>query len=330
MQTVVRRSDIDPDDPFTYLYVMGEWYCFDPNEEPLGSGSMGTVYKGFRVKDGSVIAIKKVKSNYAQVQSIRDRAKQEASLAFRHQNLVEMIGYCEYGEPGGPIEAYILSCFVDGVPVDEYVKNHLVATENRVSHILNIILPVLDALSYIHSRGVVHRDIKPSNIMVGIGNNVRLMDLGIARMNGGNAYSQNGFIGTPQYSAPEQITSKDEISAATDLYALGITFYELLTGVNPFSDTSEAVTLAKQITQTLPNHEAVPRKLMKVLLKATQKDAAKRYQSALEMKEAIQKAAMPDNTPFQPFVDWAGENKAVVLSCSFVILAILIVLIFIL
>ena len=84
-----------------------------------------------------------------------------------------------------------------------------------------VIYPVLDALDYVHSRGVVHRDIKPSNIMIENESNIRLMDLGIARMNGGNKFSAFGFIGTPQYSAPEQISrdknSSVQINASTDI-----------------------------------------------------------------------------------------------------------------
>lgn len=90
-QCVVQR----PNDPYIYLFVMGEWYCYNPKDEPLGSGAMGTVYVGYRCKNGEKIAVKRVKDCFANSKMIRDRAKQEASLAFRHQNLVEMIGYCE-------------------------------------------------------------------------------------------------------------------------------------------------------------------------------------------------------------------------------------------
>lgn len=149
---------------------------------------------------------------------------------------------------------------------------------------------MLDALDYVHSRGVVHRDIKPSNIMIENESNIRLMDLGIARMNGGNKFSAFGFIGTPQYSAPEQISrdknSSVQINASTDIYELGITFYELLTGKNPFDAPTEMGTLTKQMKESLPNDDKIPRKLMQVIWKATEKDQSKRYQTALEFKTA--------------------------------------------
>ena len=89
-QTVLQR----PGDPNIYLFAMGEWYGYNPQNEPLGCGAMGTVYLGFRCKNGERIAVKRVKDEYANVRVIRERARQEASLAFRHPNLVEMIGYC--------------------------------------------------------------------------------------------------------------------------------------------------------------------------------------------------------------------------------------------
>ncbi len=305
-RTVVQRKN----DPYLYLFVMGEWYCYNPNDTPLGSGAMGDVYKGYRCKNGAMVAIKRVKDYYANNKMIRERAKQEASLAFRHPNLVEMIGYCEYAPDNGPI--FILSHFVHGEDIDEFIKNFADAP-NRVEKICNAISAVLDALDYVHSRGVIHRDIKPSNIMVENESNVRLMDLGISRMNGGNKFSQYGFIGTPQYSAPEQIRREEgngatEINATTDIYELGITFYELLTGNNPMDQPSEAETLAKQIKEPLPASDKIPAKLMRVIWKATEKEQAKRYQTALEFKAAIADALLPDPPLSEKIGKWIEQH----------------------
>jgi serine/threonine-protein kinase len=292
-------------DPFIYLYVMGEWYCYNPQEQPLGGCAMGDVYRGYRCKTGAPIAVKRVKDSYANNPMIRERARQEASLAFRHNNLVEMIGYCEYAPTTGPI--FLLSHFVQGVDIDEYVKS-FDGSPNRVEKICHAIYSVLDALDYVHSKGVIHRDIKPSNIMVENGSNVRLMDLGISRMNGGNKFSSLGFIGTPEYSAPEQIHGKEQINATTDIYELGITFYELLTGVNPMSCESETDTLTKQTKEPLPANPLIPKKLMRVIWKATEKEQAKRYQTALDFKRAIQQALMPDPSKWEQFKTWAESH----------------------
>ena len=292
-------------DPYLYLYVSvtREWYCYNPAESLLGSGAMGDVYRGYRCKNGNPVAIKRVNDCYANNKMIRERARLEASLAFRHPNLVEMIGCCEYAPDHGPI--FLISNFVQGEEVGKYVKkfDH---SPNRVERICGIICSVLDALDYVHSRGVIHRDIKPSNIMIEDDSNVRVMDLGISRLTGGNSFSQYGFIGTPQYAAPEQILREEgkniTINATTDIYETGITFYELLTGTNPMECQADADTLSKQIKEPLPSHEEIPSRLMRVIWKATEKDQGKRYQSAAEFKKDILHALEPEPTLWEKFL----------------------------
>ena len=310
---------------------MGEWYCYNPAEPPLGSGAMGDVYRGYRCLNGTPIAVKRVKDAFANNPMIRDRARLEASLAFRHPNLVEMIGCCEYSQTEGPI--FILSNLVEGENIETYVKN-FENLPNKVEKVCSAICSVLDALDYVHSRGVIHRDVKPSNIMVENGYNVRLMDLGIARLNGGNKFSQVGFIGTPEYSAPEQIRMDEggervEINATTDIYELGITFYELLTGSNPMYCESEADTLAKQISEPLPADSSIPKRLMKVIWKATEKEQGKRYQSAIEFKRAIEDALQPEPTKWEKAKMWMQDNVIMVTAivASFVFLVFLVILI---
>lgn len=328
MQTVVQRKN----DPYIYLFVMGEWYCYNPYDSLLGSGAMGDVFMGYRCSTGETVAVKKVKDVYANNATIRERAKQEASLAFRHPNLVEMIGYCEYAADYGPI--FILSNFVHGENVDVYVKGFS-GSPTKVEKVCKVVCMVLDALDYIHSRGVVHRDIKPSNIMVENGSNVRLMDLGIARMNDGNKFSSFGFIGTPEYAAPEQLVQqepnqevmypKSHINAATDIYALGITFYELLTGENPMSCESDTETLTKQMKTALPSNHSIPKKLMRVIWKATEKEQVKRYQTAMDFKKAIQESLIPDPSPAEVVFNWISDYFIVVV-LALVLLAIVLML----
>ena len=320
-----------PNDPYLYLYVMGEWYCYNPADMPLGSGAMGDVYKGYRCRDGMVIAVKRVKDAFANNKMIRERARLEASLAFRHPNLVEMIGCCEYAPDYGPI--FILSNFVQGEDIDEYVKG-FENSPHRTEKICGAICAVLDALDYVHSRGVIHRDIKPSNIMIENDSNVRLMDLGIARMNAGNKFSSFGFIGTPEYSAPEQMQREQngtivQINATTDIYELGITFYELLNGSNPMSCNTEVETMTRQMKENLPASERIPKKLMQVIWKATEKEQSKRYQTALDFKHAIQAALLPEPSKSQQVMDWIQENAMMLLG-GVMVLAVLIFVIVIL
>ncbi len=317
-------------DPRIYLYTKGQWYYYDPNSIPLGEGAMGTVYLGFSCNSNQRIAVKRVKDIYANNRMIRERAKQEASLSFTHPNLVQMIGLCEIAPDSGPI--FILSGYVAGITLDAHVKQQLdgLPAPERVDIICNEVCSVLDALQYLHSRGVVHRDIKPSNIMLENGSTVKLMDLGIARLNGGNKYSSYGFIGTPQYAAPEQIlrdAEHSEINACTDIYALGVTFYELLTGKNPFRTDVEAEMLSRQIKMRLPYDKVIPKSLYAVILKATEKSPAKRYKSASEFKLAIQEALRMNRE--NPVQAWISHHAKLLIAVGAVILILIAIILFI-
>lgn len=294
-QTVQTRKG----SPYIYLWAAGEWYCYNPERMPLGGGAMGTVFKGYCCRTNELVAIKKVKEKYAASRFIRERAKMECGLAYRHPHMVEMIGYCEYAPDSGPV--FIISKFVSGQNIDDFFRTFPFGPE-KIEKICHAIYQVLDALDYLHSKGVVHKDIKPSNIMVEDGNNVRLMDLGIA-----SSYCdprQNmGFSGTPQYSAPEQIMGKGDsmssaVSPATDIYALGITVYELITGTNPYDFDSIKESVRHQIEDPLPMDARVPSSLMAVLSKATAKRPSDRYQTAMEFKNAIQNSLIPKKSFF--------------------------------
>lgn len=299
-----------PGDKFIYLEVNGQWYCYDTTSQPLGEGAMGIVYLGFNCASNQRVAVKCVRPTYANNPMIRQRARQEASLSFRHPNIVQMIGLCEFAEDSGPL--FVLSSYISGVTLEEHVKKQLNSfpPNIRVEKIAHEICAILDALDYLHSRGVVHRDIKPSNLMIENGQTVKLMDLGIARMNGGNKFSSYGFIGTPQYAAPEQIlrdSADTEITATADIYSLGITFYEFLTGENPMTSNVDSETLSNQVSKKLPPHNAIPNRLFKVIRKATEKAPADRYQTAREFKAAIENAvSQPDCSNVQL---WIEENK---------------------
>lgn len=315
-------------DPLIYLQVMGQWFYYDPASQPLGEGAMGTVYLGYSCNSNFRIAVKRVKDTFANNKQIRERAQQEASLSFTHPNLVQMIGMCRFHPDKGPL--FILSNYVAGVTLETHVKEQLsqLSPRDRIEKICNEMCCVLDALQYLHTRGVVHRDVKPSNIMIENGTVVKLMDLGIARMNGGNKYSSFGFIGTPQYAAPEQIlreSKHSEINGRTDIYSLGITFYELLTGTNPFNSKVEAEILYNQVTKKLPYDKSILKSLYKVLLKATEKDSEKRYASAYEFKDAINDALYRPGK--NQVTNWFEDHKTPVIIIVSVVAVLLLVII---
>ena len=259
---------------------------------------MGIVYAGCACDDaGDAVAVKMVNPNLSGIEGIRTRARQEAALAFRHVNLVEMIGYCE--EPDDATSPmYIVSRFVAGSTLDDYVVNFNTVPD-RAKRIARCMLPVLDALDYIHGKGIVHLDVKPGNIMVENERNVRLMDLGIAYRPGSiDSSSQNGLIGSPGYDAPEQHIRRGmpvEIDSTTDIYQVGATLYQLLAGKRPYNGQPPVVQ---------PIH-GVPRPLMRVIEKSLCLDRRGRYQSAREMRVALEDAI---NNP-EPAVDWEEHRR---------------------
>ena len=285
-----------------YLCVNGEWFFYNQTEPPLGAGAMGTVYLGRSCQTQERVAIKRVVVKYANVPSIRERAKLEASLLFRHRNLVEMIGYCELNPYNGPI--FIVSRLVQGITLDEHVNTHLRNRKDAVKRICESLYPVMDALDYLHQKGIVHMDIKPANIMIEHGSNIRLMDLGIAYTPDSVSMTSPGLIGTPKYAAPEQIIEPGQVQLTvdktTDIYELGVTLYELLAGYNPFDSSTREETIQRQRMEVLPDIQGVPKAVVDVLRKATEKQQNERFQSSGEFKMALQKALSAPPSPVVP------------------------------
>ncbi len=281
------------------IYLMtdeGLRFYYDESREPLGAGSMGTVYMGFNYNTQEKVAIKRVKDRYANIPALRERARVEASLMFKHQNLVEMLGYCEMYPNQGPI--FIISKYVQGETIDKFVNLHLRNYKDWAKRICEAVYPIFDALAYIHSKGIVHMDIKPSNIMQEQGKNVRLMDLGIVQMTttidmGGSS----SLMGTPRYAAPEQFDHGTTLDARTDIYELGVTIYELLTKKNPFDSNNLEVMKKrhKDATVVLPYYQGVPNSVIDVLRIATMPDPAKRYDDVYAFRQALQLAFVPKN-----------------------------------
>lgn len=278
-----------------YLNIGQRWFQYN-ERSLLGSGAMGTVYKGYDCNSGEPVAIKRVKDRFANNPEIRRRAHQEAELMFRHPNLVEMIGCCEMAQNRGPI--FIVSNFVQGENIDKFINDHVRSLPNVEKRICELFFPVLDALSYIHQKGIIHMDIKPSNIMMEQGKNVRLMDLGIADVTDTMNTATSGMMGTPKYAAPEQFSdpeTRPQLTAATDIYEAGVTLYELITMYNPFG--AETVLEAKELHQELilEKKTMMSDAVYQVIRKATAISPSDRYQNAGQMKKALMEAfSKPD------------------------------------
>ena len=283
------------------LHTPDENFFYYSRRPPLGSGGMGQVLQGWSLRDGRIVAIKRVHDRYANIPEIRNRARLEAGMAFRHENLVEMLGIVESVTGRGPI--FIISNFINGLNIDKFIENNMgrFPYPEREKRIVNLLMPILDALQYIHHYNICHLDIKPSNIMIENGRNVRLMDLGIAlpknlQMNSAhqehNSGSGSGLMGTPKYAAPEQfgLPGYGDIGPRSDIYEFGVTLYELLSGFNPFASQSLAESVQKHQELLLPPSEKISPALLDVLRIAAHPNQTARYLDVGRLKNSLANA----------------------------------------
>lgn len=267
-----------------YLKYNNVWYCYDSSRPPLGAGSLGVVYLGFRCDNQERVAIKKIHEAYVNNAQIRSLVYYEASMVFDHPKIVKMIGLCENANGG----LYLICEYVPGVTLADRARQLGVASHNeRVRQVVEDISAILPALEHMHNMGFIHRDIKPSNIMVDNSSNVKLMDLGIAVAMHLTQYgSIREFVGTPEYASPEQVQC-GYCDGRSDIYSLGVTMYELLTDANPLIGKTQEDTFYQQLQLPLPANDMIPDALYKIIEKATNKLPEHRYSTANEMNQAL-------------------------------------------
>lgn len=325
---------------------MGVHYEYDPSDRPLGVGGMGTVYRGWRFDDYSgqqrEVAIKELSLGLPQ--HVIVRARREASLQLRNDNLIEMIGFVEIrskDELGTPvIRYYVISEFLHGITLDALLKGKVTDYRGEVipfaqelyGKYLNdpyhfsliVIRSLLSGLMALHDAGFIHRDIDPSNIMVTSDGHIKLIDFGIAKNIRGShtdeaSYTQVGqFIGKPKYAAPELARGlTNSLGIPTDLYAVGILLFELVVGHVPFEGEMAEV-LEMQINKKMPLQEIRQSQLRMVIKKATRKNKEQRFQSAAEFRVAIDKLvplSYPDKSLNLVKISAAAVLLAVVAGC---------------
>lgn len=308
----------------------GIYYEYDPFSKPLGEGGMGVVYKGFRVNAATggrqVVAIKAMKDGLPD--EVYGRARREASIQLKNDNLVEMMGFISTNEQelGGRAirRYYVVSEFLNGVVLTDLLKGNFKDRDgieipyakqlytryvsDKESTVVEIIKRVLAGIMALHDKGFIHRDIDPSNIMVTKEGNLKMIDFGIAKdvtnlnTHDGLHTSAGKFIGKAEYAAPELVLGDVRSqNFTTDVYAIGILFYQLLVGKLPF-DGPQYDVLQKQLKKNLPVGNIPYRKYRSIVKKATAKNQADRYQSCVEMRMAI-------DTATDGF-DWGLAGKA--------------------
>jgi len=258
-------------------------------QDVIGRGGMATVFRAHQVSMNRTVAVKVLPEQYITDDTYIQRFNQEVAIVSKleHRSIVPVHDYGEYN--GLP---YIVMRYMPGGSVDDLLKNGSIELET-VASIIEQIAPALD---YAHSKQVLHRDIKPSNILLDDDGGAYLTDFGIARVLGEPAHSgitTQGVVGTPSYMSPEQAQGLP-LDGRSDIYALGVVLFELVTGRRPFeSDTPYGIAVL-QVTAPPPSPRTLNPNLSfaieEVIFKAMRKKREERFPNAVALSEALKRA----------------------------------------
>ena len=270
-------------------------------KKQLGQGGMGTVYLAQHGLIGSQKVVKVLLSEYSQNEQILRRFENEAHAAARlnHRNIIKIddFGRLENGQ------WYILMPFLEGSPLDDFLAEH---GKLSIHDALHILVQVASALHEAHRVGIVHRDLKPGNVfLTQVGDNARfamLLDFGIAKVGGlaeGPQTQTGAVFGTPAYMAPEQFEDSSRADARSDLFALGVIAYQMVTGTLPFGSAAGPVLYNRQIASRPQPPAGVPRAWSEILLQTLSLRPDMRPASARAFAIALA-SATPEDPPYDP------------------------------
>ncbi|MGP0100446.1 MAG: Stk1 family PASTA domain-containing Ser/Thr kinase [Solirubrobacteraceae bacterium] len=252
----------------------------------LGSGGMADVYLAQDQLLGRDVAVKVLHHHFSEDQEFVERFRREASsaAALSHPNIVAIF---DRGEWNGTY--YIAMEYVAGRTLKTIVREHGALDPAAA---IDIVVQILRAARFAHRRGVIHRDLKPHNVILDEEGRARVTDFGIARAGASDMTLTGSIMGTAQYLSPEQAQGL-AVSAASDLYSIGVILYELLTGVVPFEgETAVAIAFKQVSAEPYPPsalNPALPHTLDAVVLRALAKDPAQRYADADELIAALER-----------------------------------------
>jgi len=251
----------------------------------LGAGGMGKVYKVRNVISDRVEAMKVLLPNLSESPELAERFLREIKVqaALAHPNIAALHTALNLDN-----QLLMVMEFVEGYTIESYMAQGRIPMQHAIGYIQQ----VLSALSYAHKQGVVHRDIKPANMMVTPQGIVKLMDFGIARITQDRRLTQTGnTVGSLYYMSPEQINGTPDADERSDLYSLGVSLYQMLTGKRPFDGDSDFKIMAAHLQQTpiapIELDPELPAALNEVIMLAIAREPARRFQSADAMLAAL-------------------------------------------
>ena len=257
--------------------------------ESLGQGGMNDAYKARDRASGRLVVLKIPFTSLIGDPATYSRYQRELEIGKRlhHPNIQELL---DEGRLDGGVAPYLVLEYVDGTLLREYLRAH---APLPVDEAVNITVQLADALQYCHQHGVVHRDLKPENILIEPEGTVKLVDFGIALLQGARRLTfrrlTSGF-GTPDYMAPEQVQG-DRGDARTDMYAVGVMLYEMLTGDVPYRGDSPLAVMSQRVTTDAPllsskRSDLLPQ-LEAVVWRALRREPAERYASMTDLRHDL-------------------------------------------
>ncbi len=257
--------------------------------ETLGQGGMNDAYKARDRSSGQLVVLKVPFISLIGDPATFSRYQRELEIGKRlhHPNIQRLL---EDGRLDGGVAPYLVLEFVDGTLLREYLRQH---APLPVDEAIRIAVQLADALQYCHEHGVVHRDLKPENILIEADGTVKLVDFGIALLEGARRLTfrrlTSGF-GTPDYMAPEQVQG-DRGDARTDVYALGVMLYEMLTGDVPYHGDSPLAVMSQRVTTDAPllrrSRPDLPPQLEAIVWRMLRRDPVDRYQSMAAFRDNL-------------------------------------------
>jgi serine/threonine protein kinase len=268
----------------------------------IGDGGMGQVWLAGHAHLGRKVAIKALHPQFARNQAIRARFKLEASTLahLHHPTIVALHDYIE-----GEDEAYLVMEYVDGVPLDDYIKNHSGPIPDPL--LRDMFGQILEGFIYAHGQKIVHRDIKPGNFLVTPQGKVKILDFGIAKIltDTDRKLTKTGMnMGTVFYMSPEQVKG-EPVDFRSDIYSLGVTLFQMATGRSPYpQDTTEFYVYDQIVNHPLPAASAfypgVTPGMEAIIARATAKLPGQRFQTCQEFLHAIRTNEPLLNLPAHP------------------------------
>lgn len=278
--------------------------------EKIGTGGMSDVYKAKDHKLNRLVAVKVLKQEFSENENFvsKFRVEAQSTAGLLHPNTVNVY---DVGDEDGI--NYIVMELVDGITLKKYIEKK---SRLSVKEAVSIAIQVAMGLEAAHNNGIIHRDIKPQNIMISKEGKVKVTDFGIAKAATSNTITSN-VMGSVHYTSPEQARGGYS-DAKSDIYSLGITLFEMLTGRVPFNgDTTVAIAI-KHIQEDLPSpveyNDEIPISVEKIVLKCCQKSPDRRYQSAAELIADLKRSLITPDKDFVNLVDPDEEGATRVAS----------------